>query len=287
MSMLNGMHWRHHIALDVGTAATRIACGLTSLIEKPSRIGSRNALRDGVVVDGEAVSQILKPLLERTRLLGIFKSCVLACAPSDAKEEERQLLIDSIMKAGAASVSVIPEPLAAAIGAGIDVSSQYAQMVIDIGEGVTDCAVIRSSKIYATCAIRGGCKQMREKIVTVARKSGDTHITDSLADALMRTCGFRHSIAGSVETAAILQQVLEDIVDTVGSFLKSLPDDLGCEIIDSGICLSGGGALIPGAREYFEQKTGISITTAHIPQAAVVEGARAILPVTLSLNQWR
>ncbi|MHB8121629.1 MAG: rod shape-determining protein [Desulfuromonadaceae bacterium] len=287
-AMFHCTYWRQHIALDLGTATTRIAAGLSPLIVQPSVVGLKRALRDGVVADGEAVANILEPLLDRVRRFGVLKPCVLACAPSDARLEERQSLIDSIIKAGAASVVIIPEPLAAAIGSGLDVSSPYAQMVIDIGEGVADCAIIQSSKIYATCAIRIGCDRMRRAIVTKAQQQGCT-INDSHADTLMRTSGLAHLTdhAGSVLAASALQPVVAEIADTIDSFLQDLPPDVGCEVIESGICLTGGGALIPGVREYFEQRTGINITIAPAPLASVVEGARAIVPVILVLNQWR
>lgn len=287
-SILHFTHWRQHVALDVGTSTIRIAAGSSHLMERPSRVGSKRALYGGVVVNGETALDILKPLLDQSRVFGVVRPCVLACAPSDARKEERQLLIDSIMKAGAASVAVIPEPLAAAIGAGMDVSSPYAQMVIDIGEGVTDCAIIRSSKIRATCAIRVGCDLMRCAIEKAADKSG---CVDSGIDweMMMRTWGLSSSDghAGSILVATALGPVLEEIADTVESFLRDLPDSLGCEVIESGICLAGGGALIPGVREYLEQRTDICVTTARNPRSSVLEGARAILPVITMLNQWK
>lgn len=287
--IFHSKYWRQHVALDVGTATTRIAVGLFPLVERPSSVEGKRALRGGVVVDGETSFRILKPLLDRARLFGVVKPYVLTCAPSDARHEERQLLVDAIMKSGAASAVVIPEPLAAAIGAGIDVSSPYAKMVIDIGEGVTDCAIIRSSKISAACAIRVGCDRMRSAIVVAAQKSGLACVTDAHGDMLMRTCGLARSVdlAGSILTATALEPVLEEIADTVGSFLRDVPDGLGCEVIDSGICLTGGGALIPGVRDYLEKRTGICVTIARNPRASVVEGARVILPVVLMLNQWK
>jgi rod shape-determining protein MreB len=288
-SMLRSVYWREHVALDVGTATTRIASGQSALSELPSSMGERRALREGVVVDGEAVARMLHPLFEGARRFGLLAPCVLACAPSDARQEERQMLTESILRAGAASVALIPEPLAAAIGAGMDVSSPYAQMVIDIGEGVTDCAIIRSGKIHATCATRIGCSQMRRAIVSAAKGYGCPFVSDSFADTLMRTCGLTPSRdeAGSVFTAAALRPVVKEIADTVDAFLRDLPHGVGCEVIDSGICLTGGGALIPGIREFFEQRTGIGMTIAGNPRSSVVEGARAIVPVILSLNQWR
>ena len=288
MSILHSGHWRQHVALDVGTATTRLAVGMSQQMEQPSFVGTKRALRDGVVIDGKIIAHILQPLLARTRRLGLFKPCVLACAPSDALPEERQLLVDSIMMGGAASVAVIPEPLAAAIGAGIDISSPYARMIIDIGEGVTDCAVIRSSKITVACAIRSGCHRLRHTIVTAARQYGYADISDSHADMLLRTCGLVRSAdhVGSSLVAVALQPLLAEIAATIAAFLQDLPHELGCEIIENGICLTGGGALIPGVREYFEQRTGIGVTIATNPRDAVIDGARIILPAILSLNQW-
>jgi len=288
-SMFKSTQWRQHIALDVGTATTRIATGQSSMAERPSLIGCKRALRDGVVVDGDAVSYILEPFFTQARRFGIFKPCVLACAPSNARHEERQILSDSIMKAGAFSVSIIPEPLAAAIGSGLDVSSPYARMVIDIGEGVTDCAVIRSSKILVTSVIRVGCERMRQAIVNEGPRYGCSYIDDTYAEMLMHRCGLMRSAehTGSVFVATALQPVFKQIIDTIDSFLQDLPDEVGCEVIDSGITLTGGGALIPGVKEYLERRTGITTTVVSNPRAAVVEGARAIVPVVLFLNQWK
>ncbi|UFS69284.1 rod shape-determining protein [Geomonas sp. RF6] len=271
--MLHSEQWRQHVALDVGTATTRIAIGGSPAIEKPSRLGSEPALSGGVVVNAEAMSQILKPLLEKARSFGVIKPWVLACAPSDASSEERQLLTESIMGAGAASVSVIPEPLAAAIGAGVDVSSPYAQMVIDIGEGVTDCAVIRASKVYATAAVRIGCARMRARQSRCSGRSSGVAVAGCDSDA------------AAVAVAEF--PVLAEIADTVDLFLRSLPDHVGCEVIESGICLTGGGALIPGVRDYLAGRTGIEVKVAGSPRNAVVEGARVILPVILMLNRWK
>lgn len=285
--MFRCTHWRQYIALDVGTAMTRIATGQSSLAECPSFIGGKRALRNGVVVDGEAVSFILKPFFTLARRFGILKPCVLACAPSNAQEKERQMLADSIMKAGAYSVSIIPEPLAAAIGSGLDVSSSYAQMVIDIGEGVTDCAVIRFGKILVTSAIRVGCGRMRQAIVNEGPKYGYTHIDDTYAEMLMHRCGLARSAehADSLFAASAIQPIFKEIANTIDSLLHDLPHEVGCEVIDSGISLAGGGALIPGVKYYLEQRTGITTNVSSNPCAAVVEGARAIAPVVLFLNQ--
>lgn len=263
--------------------------GMSRYSEQPSGIGARRALRSGVVVDGETLVQILRQPLERARIFGIVKPGVVACAPSDAVKEERQLLIDSTLRAGASSVTIIPEPLAAAVGAGMDVSSPYAQMIVDIGEGVTDCAIIRYSKIRATCAIRSGCEAMRRAIMLAAQESEGSSISEAEAGLLLRRCGLERSVDHLVSehVSAAVQPEIEKTIDTIVSFLEGLPHDMGCEIIESGICLTGGGALIPGVREYLELRTGIRTTVANNPRACVVEGARAILPVILMLNKWK
>lgn len=278
--------WREAIALDIGSATTRVAIGAHRLIKQPSETAFKRALRGGVVVDGEAVVTFLKPLLAQVRKFGIFRPRVLACTPSDAKLNERELLIHSIVKAGAASVVVIPAPLAAAVGAGLDVSSPYARMVIDIGEGVSDCAIIQDSKILTTCAVKIGCARMRQEIVRGAEQRGNQAVTDEEAEEILRSSGVA-SCASAGQSASASEAVVEEILAAINSFLLDLPDTLGSEIIDSGIWLTGGGALIPGIRERLEERTGINVRSVGNPLFAVIEGAREILPVVAALNQWR
>lgn len=256
-------NWRQQVALDVGTATIRAASGRRPLVEHSSCLGSKPGVQGGVVVDTATVAEILRPILDSTRLFGIVKPSVLACTPSDATQEERERLHDAIMRAGASSVMIIPEPLAAAVGAGIDVSSPYAQMVVDIGAGVTDCALIRMSRIQTTAAVRVGCSQM------------DASLQPALVQQSSASPGL-HS-----ETAA---DTLATITGLIDDFLQDLPPETGCEVIENGILLTGGGALIPGLRRYLEQHSGIQIITAPKPRDSVVEGARAILPVVVMLN---
>lgn len=289
--MSQGKFWKHNVAVDVGTATTRMAIGADRLLEHSSEVASKHALCAGVVVDGDTAVSLLRPLLAQARMFGIVKPSVLVCAPSDVTSDERKLLVESIACAGASSVVVIPEPLAAMVGAGVEVSSPYAQMIIDIGEGVTDCAITQSSRIRETCSIRVGCAAMRQAIRSVFRKQNVT-IPDEEAESLLRCCGVsRASSAGFSENGrkvvSAVESVASRIVETIDSFLRALPHTLGCEIIESGIWLTGGGALIPGLRGRIEQKTGITVRRVKNPCSAVVEGARSILPVVSALNQWR
>jgi len=289
MPKYQSLHWRPHVALDLGTATARIATGASSFMEKPSRIGAKRALHNGVIIDTETALEVLKPLLGRAKIFGMVKPCVLACAPSDADEEERSALSTAVMGAGASSVSIIPEPLAAAIGSGLDVSSQYAQMIIDIGEGVTDCAVVKSGKIQTTWAVRQGGAHMRSSIVNLSQLKGWTTCDEAQAESLLRTWGLKRSSPhdGGMLAATAVQPVVDKIADEIEGFMKDLPDRLACDVIDSGVCLTGGGALIPGIQEYLEQRLRVTVSLARHPLTSVAEGARAVLLVILSLNQWQ
>lgn len=289
--MSQGKFWQHNVAVDLGTATTRVAIGAHRLLEESSAVAAKRALSAGVVVDAETAVTLLRPLLAQARMFGIVKPCVLACAPSDVTGDERRLLVESITDAGASAVVVIPEPLAAMVGGGVEVSSPYAQMIIDIGEGVTDCAITQSSRIQETCSIRLGCASMRQAIRSAFRKQ-NTIVSDEEAEAHLRSCGVAQAgsdiLSGTAgRVAAAVETVAAKILETIDSFLRALPPTLGCEVIESGIWLSGGGALLPGVRGRIEGITGISVRCVANPRTAVVEGARAILPVVSALNQWR
>lgn len=288
--MLDSM-LRHNLALDVGTASVRVGTGARRVLEAPSCSGQRRALAGGVVVDGEALVAILDPLLRQGRVFGMVKPRVLACAPSDVSRSERELLKDAILRSGAASVLLVPEPLAAAVGAGVDVASPYAQMVVDVGEGVTDCAVIRSGKLLESCALRMACAGMRAGIARALRADGRETLSDGEIDLLLRERGVVHRGVRSCQDGTSLAEravepVIRQIMDLVTGFLQDLPDALGCEVIESGIWLTGGGSLIPGLRQRVEEETGIRVMTVPNPREAVVEGARLMMPVVTALNQW-
>ncbi|HYE76236.1 MAG TPA: rod shape-determining protein, partial [Blastocatellia bacterium] len=168
------------VAIDLGSANTRLyAHGRGLIADEPSIVKMRSdngrieavgisaafsfksanhafisPVSSGVVKDIKAASALLAPLMRRARGIGLIKPRVLACAPTDACEEERAALIEATRRAGASAVVLAPEPLAAAIGVGMEVELPHAQMIIDIGDGVTDIAVIRSGELIITDAVR-------------------------------------------------------------------------------------------------------------------------------------
>lgn len=323
------------LALDLGTANTRLyAQGLGVIADEPSVVqiccenGSVEAvgsialrdslrrkeqvlispLRAGVVTDVGAATALLTHLLKRARRYGLIKPRVLACAPTDAREDEREALIEATRRAGASAVAVALEPLAAAIGGGLDMSSEYAQMLVDIGDGVTDIAVIRSGSIVKTSAIRIACSDMVEAIqhlvaegyratpylseaMRLMRKVGaGAHKLPSspfvIAGADCQTGAQRRVLVNGQEVVEVINPVIEKIVESIGQAVKDLPPEIACEVIESGIHLTGGGACLPGMADLIAGKTRIEVKVAPNPMRAVIDGARKMLAVGAATDLW-
>lgn len=150
------------VALDVGTSITRAQFAGGAVAERPSVVREagvvRPVMRAGVVADIAGVAEVVRMLLRPS----LRRPGAIVCAPTDVSADERDALIEAVAAAGASVVAVVAEPLAAAIGAGADVASEYATAVLDIGDGVTDFAVIRSAAIVRSHANRIGCGTLRE-----------------------------------------------------------------------------------------------------------------------------
>jgi rod shape-determining protein MreB len=278
------------IALDLGTANTRLyARGQGIIAEEPSIVRMStdtgkieevgvsaifsikdkqhslvSPLRAGVVADVKATTALLTPLLRRGRRMGILKPRVLVCAPTDACEEERAALVEATRSAGAAAVALAPEPLAAAIGGGLDVTAEHAQMIVDIGNGVTDIAVIRLGSLVGTDAVRIACSDLTRAVSELVTERYSVNLYQNEAERLVRKVGAtkqqnlsslciaagddsrtrtlrRVNIYGHEITAA-LDPVLKKIASAVNTALRNLPPEIACEVIENGIRLTGGGA---------------------------------------------
>lgn len=260
---------------------------------------SRTALRSGAVVDTEAATEVLRPFLSRSRKLGVIRPGAVVAAPTDATVREREALVASVLRAGAATARIVPAPLAAAIGAEMDVSLPYAQMIVDVGEGVTDCAILRSGRILQSRAMRVGCCTLREKVRDYFRRDRGMDVTTGEAQAIVAAAGVARTSAGErtlsvemkegegrprdlevcdAEIQAAVEPALGDILSTAAVLLREAPHGLGCEVIESGIVLTGGGALLSGMRERLAAQTSINVIVPSSPLDAVVLGLRAMLP---------
>jgi len=323
------------LAIDLGTANTRLYVRGHGLIaDEPTLIkiqpetgvveavGARAArlskldqfaysispLHAGAVADIEAASSLLKFFLSRAQKLGILKPRALACAPTDACDEERAALIEATRRAGASAVVVVPEPMAAAIGAGLDVSSPYAQMLVDIGDGVTDIAVIRSGSLITTSAVRTACSDLRhcvsqmiafrygvllfqdeaERVIRMVGASRDyererlflTEGTDLLTGEPMSLCVSSHDVMEAIE------QPLDIIIESIHKVVRDLPLQTSCEVIENGICLTGGGAQLQGMSERLANATSLTVRLADDPMRAVINGACQMLKVGIATGIW-
>lgn len=290
------------LAVDIGTATIRVAGGADGVSRHPAVFRTSRALDRGVIVNLDATIGVLRPMIRKRRRMTAGRMRVLACAPTDVSSLERNLIRSSVLEAGASSVVIVPEPLAAAVGAGINIGSQYAKLLVDFGEGVTDCAIIRDGRIIESLANRVGCGDLRRAVQTFAAAEHGMEIDDAGAERLLRRAMmgkeedilfFHHESSKTsvppVPMAGLhaeLQPILAKMLSPIRSLLGRIPAVTGAEVIEDGIFLTGGGALLPGIREAVMRDTGIETRVVQDPLAAVIEGARAMLPMTSTLDLW-
>lgn len=292
VSILSGLSLGpRKMAIDLGTAFIRVATKGLSPVTIPTWNAPRPPLRDGVVIDPYETANILRPFLNRAKRFGVAPDVVVGI-PAETSFRERKALHVAMCAAGADAVEVVCEPQAAAIGAGLELGSPYAQMVIDIGEGVTDCAIIRGGKILNSHTIRIGCGTLREQIQAGYRWRWGVDLSRSEAEAFLEQAGVGDAaiLSGARRCAAIagmakdrewfcpeaihgfVDYCVDGIVEAVNEQLRNIPHDLGCEIIENGIVLTGGGALLPGMRESLNLATAINVTVPQDPLDAVIRG---------------
>jgi rod shape-determining protein MreB and related proteins len=298
------------LAIDLGTAVARVgASRMPSFVERPARVGCTAALRGGVVINAEIAAEVLRGLFRRFQRLGCRGSRALACAPSDASAAERNELERAVRLAGATEVFIAPEPLAAAIGAKIDVSARQASLVIDFGEGVTDCAVIAEGQIVASNAVRGGCCALRDAVIAAVERQADLRLDEDEAERLLRHVGLprarragtntvlvsaiasgnavarKHALRAEIIARAIAQAADEALLATA-RFVRLLDPRRGAEVVESGVVLSGGGALVPGMAARLSALLELPIRVAPTPLESVIHGAREMLAVAPAARLW-
>jgi rod shape-determining protein MreB len=277
--------------------------------ESPARVGATQALRNGAVVEPEIAASILRHLFRRFQQFGWRGSRALACAPTDATEAELSSLESAIRLAGADDVFVVPEPLAAGIGGGADIASECATMVIDFGEGVTDCAVICEGRIVASAAARGGCGAIREAVIAAVELETGAILSEAEAERVMRHVGFpasrpnpsgvvlaqgrtpggtlprKYALPATVIAAAI-ERSASRTLDVAADFVDELDSRDLAQVFESGVLLTGGGALIPGMPSRFRERLSLPIRVAPAPLESVIHGAREMLGVVVEADLW-
>ncbi|MBU5459605.1 rod shape-determining protein [Anaerostipes sp. MSJ-23] len=262
----------------------------------PGNIVAVRPLRQGVISDYTVTEKMLSYFINRTVGKSLFgrKPKISVCVPSGATEVEKKAVEDATYQAGAREVFIIEEPVAAAIGAGIDISKPCGNMIVDIGGGTADIAVISLGGVVVSTSIKVAGDDFDEAIVRFMRKTHNLLIGDRTAEEIKINVGTvykrpenltmdvrgRNLVTGlpktvtvtSEETQEALREPAYQIVDAVHNVLERTPPELAADISDRGIVLTGGGALIQGLEELIEEKTGINTMTAEDPLTAVAIG---------------
>ena len=262
----------------------------------PGNIVAVRPLRQGVISDYTVTEKMLSYFISRTVGKSLFgrKPRISVCVPSGATEVEKKAVEDATYQAGAREVSIIEEPVAAAIGAGIDIAKPCGNMIVDIGGGTADIAVISLGGVVVSTSIKIAGDDFDEAIVRYMRKKHNLLIGERTAEDIKIKIGTcyplpqpetievrgRNLVTGlprtitvsSEETEEALREATLQIVEAVHSVLEKTPPELAADVADRGIVLTGGGSLLRGLEELIEEKTGINTMTAEQPMTCVAIG---------------
>jgi rod shape-determining protein MreB len=267
----------------------------------PEAIEAVRPLKDGVIADVDITEMMLRHFLKQVTAKRVFriKPRVVVGVPSGITELERRAVRSSAMSAGAKSVYMVAEPMAAAIGVGLPVETPTGNMVIDIGGGTTEIAVIALAGIVSNTSIRVGGDEFDSAIVTFLRKNYNLLIGEPTAEAIKIQIGSafevgeergmdvkgRDLVSGIPKTVHVhsqeirecIQEPIQSVVEAVRRALEITPPELASDIVDRGIVMTGGGALIRGIDRLLQHETNLPIHVDEDPLSCVVRGVGRIL----------
>lgn len=269
----------------------------------PGNVVAIRPLRKGVISDYTVTEQMLKYFIQKAiGRMSFRKPRISVCVPSSITEVEKKAVEDATYQAGAREVSIIEEPIAAAIGAGIDISRPCGNMIVDIGGGTCDVAVISLDGIVVSTSIKVAGDDFDEAIIRYVRKKHNLLIGERTAEDIKINIGTaierpdqkvmevrgRDLVIGlpktvrvtSEETRDALKETTSQIVEAVHGVLERTPPELAADVVDRGIVLTGGGSLLGGLEELIEEKTGINTVTAEDPMTAVAIGTGKFVELT-------
>jgi rod shape-determining protein MreB and related proteins len=327
LTKLQGM-FTNDIAIDLGTANTLVyikgkgivlnqpsvvainkttdkvyavgAAAKAMLGKTPDSIAAIRPLKDGVIADFEVCEYMLREFIKIAQKKRHFIAPrIIICVPSGITEVEKRAVRDSAKHAGARDVFLVAEPVAAAIGVGLPVDQPSGNMIIDIGGGTTEIAVIALNGIVCDTSIRVGGDELDEAIVNYVKKTHNLLIGDQTAEMIKKTIGSAHKsvdelemdvkglyqVTGVPKTIKVtsseireaLQESVQQIVDALKHALEQTPPELAADIKDRGIVLTGGGALLKGLPELMREATDLPINLMDDPLFCVVLGTGKIL----------
>jgi len=262
----------------------------------PNGIRAIRPIKDGVIADFEITEAMLRYFIQRAHKRGkLVRPRIVICVPPCITSVEKRAVRESALSAGSREVFLIEEPMAAAIGAGLDVTAATGNMIVDIGGGTTDVAVISLSGIVTSRSIRCGGDKMDEAIINYVKRKYNMLVGERTAEQIKMTIGTasataktetmevkgRDLVAGipkvvvatSDEIREALIEPIHSIVETVHLTLERTPPELAADIVDRGIMLVGGGSLLREFDQVLRQETKLPILRSEDPFTAVVHGA--------------
>lgn len=262
----------------------------------PGSIVAVRPLKDGVIADFDITAEMLKHFIRKVVKPGLFsKPTIIICMPSGVTEVERKAVEDAAYEAGGKNVELIEEPMAAAIGAGMPVEKPFGSLVVDIGGGTSEVAVISLSDIVTSCSVRVAGDKFDEAIVSYIKKNYGLIIGERTAEAIKINIGSafpyedeksmlvkgRNLVDGLPKDITVTAEEIRDalaeplmtIVEAIKNTLEKTPPELSADIIDAGIMLTGGGALLRGLDMLVMQQTGMPVHIADRPLECVAIGA--------------
>ncbi len=263
----------------------------------PRKIHAVRPMKDGVIADFEIAEGMLKALISRvTPTRSLFRPKILIAVPSGITGVEKRAVEDSALRAGAQEVILIEEPMAAAIGVDLPVHEPSANMIIDVGGGTTEIAIISLGGIVESRSLRIAGDEFDECIINYMRRTYNLMIGPRTAEEIKMTIGSayplgdhelemevrgRDQVAGlpitkrinSVEIRECLAEPIQQIIESVKATLEKCPPELAADLVERGMVLAGGGALIKGLDKAFIKESGLPVVVAQNPLLAVCMGA--------------
>jgi len=263
----------------------------------PGKIVAIRPLKDGVIADFDMTTEMLKQIMKKASKKGGFslrKPDVVVCTPSGATSVERRAIQDAVRNAGAKKVHLIEEPIAAAIGAGLPVDEPVANVVVDIGGGTTEVAIISYGGVVACHSIRIAGDRLDEDIIQYVRKEYNVLIGERTAEKVKIEIGYalidheklemdirgRDLVTGLPKTITLhsyeirdaIKEALLHIMEAIRATLEDCPAELSGDIVDRGVILSGGGALLNGMQEWLGSEMVVPVHIAPNPLESVAIG---------------
>ncbi len=265
----------------------------------PGHLKAIRPLSEGVIANYEMTECIIKYFIHKA--IGrrqLFKPRVVVCVPSGITEVEKRAVLEATLKTAAKEVYLISEPMAAAIGCGLDISQPYANMVIDIGGGTTDIAVISLKGEVVSQSLRVGGLHFEEAIARHVKRTHNLVIGERTAEEIKITIGTAYPeedkymevrgrdqvsglpcnvMLGSRDVFEALQEPISNIIDAIKAVLEVTPPELAADIVDKGGVLTGGGALLDGLDRLISKETNIPVHIAREPLTCVAKGCGNVL----------